>query len=572
MATNTSVCAICDLRHVTSESLHWCPECEEALCTECSEHHSLSKGTRSHKTIPISQYQSLPTFVTDIQQFCIYHNEKYQQYCITHACPICYKCIKEHGKCTDVIPLEDVIGEIKSSELFLDLEQSLKDVLGNIKRIREDRENNVRSIKTQKKNITIKIDNIKTQIIQHLEKLKESIMKELEQTYDKHNFRIESIISSLQNQEQEIKHCSTEFENITKYASDLQTFLGMREIQSKVTDNEKRLSSMNKNKSLHNVEIQLAIDKKIQEILTSMAKFGSIIIKENLSACTDIAIKKSRQAQISVPIRMQPINTISVDFKQMLDTKCLRSTGCTQTRAGEYLLTDYGDMNVSIVKLNVQGKTKKVYHLVTPHSAFDIVCIDDNTVAVTTGCPADVGQQHEAGICIVDLIKGRVTQFIELPGYPFGITSNGISLICCVQDKEIHVISCTDYRITTIPNTVLTESSYVSTYVKKIFYTSPKENKIYCCLFDGTPVWNFTDNILRTPCGISSDSRGNIFVAGCISGNVIVISSDGKQCKQILNEENGPYDPCAVFVDKQRNQLLVTESSTIAFLFDISYL
>ncbi|CAC5399686.1 unnamed protein product [Mytilus coruscus] len=270
MATNTSVCAICDLRHVTSRSIHWCPECEEALCTECSEHHSLSRGTRSHKTIPISQYQSLPTFVTDLKQFCIYHNEKYQQYCMKHDCPICYKCIKEHGKCTDVIPLEDVIGEIKSSELFRDLEQSLGDVLENIKRIRKDRENNIQSIKTQKEEITMKIDRIRTRVNQYLERLKEYVIIELGQVYDNYNGRIQSTISSLKDQEHEIGKCSTEFENITIYASDLQTFLGMREIQSKVTDNESRLKSMIANKSLDNVDIQFTIDEKVSDILTSI--------------------------------------------------------------------------------------------------------------------------------------------------------------------------------------------------------------------------------------------------------------------------------------------------------------
>ncbi|CAG2253509.1 unnamed protein product [Mytilus edulis] len=172
MATNTLVCSICDLRHITSSSKHWCPECEEALCSDCIEHHSLSRATRSHKTIPISQYQSLPTFVTDIQQFCIYHNEKYQQYCMKHESPICYKCIKEHGKCSEVIPLEDVISEVKSSELFRDLEQRLKDGLGNIKRIQKDREDNFKTFQTQKKKITNEIDYIRMQIIQYLDKLK----------------------------------------------------------------------------------------------------------------------------------------------------------------------------------------------------------------------------------------------------------------------------------------------------------------------------------------------------------------------------------------------------------------
>lgn len=132
MAVNTSVCAVCDLKDITVPSFYWCPDCEEALCSDCSRHHNLSKATRGHKIIPISQYQSLPTFVTDIKQFCIYHNEKYQQYVMTHECPICYKCIKEHGKCNDIVLLDDVVRELKSSELFRDLDQSMLDVFENI--------------------------------------------------------------------------------------------------------------------------------------------------------------------------------------------------------------------------------------------------------------------------------------------------------------------------------------------------------------------------------------------------------------------------------------------------------
>ncbi|CAG2205880.1 unnamed protein product [Mytilus edulis] len=489
MATNTSVCSICDLRHITSSSKHWCPECEEALCSDCIEHHSLSRATRSHKTIPISQYQSLPTFVTDIQQFCIYHNEKYQQYCMTHESPICYKCIKEHGKCSEVIPLEDVISEVKSSELFRDLEQSLRDVLENIKRIRDDRENNA------------KLD-----------------------------------------QEQEIKLCSTEFENITKYASDLQTFLGMREIKSKVTNNESRLMSMIANKSLKNVDMQLTIDDKIQDLLTSVKKFGSIMIKESPSAYTNIISRKTRQAQISVPHRMISINSISVDFTQKLNTACKWLTGCTRTRKGWFIFTDYIASYEKLVIINAEGKTEYTIKLSNPYSVYDLEFINDNIVAVTTG------ETYR---------PGRYT---------------GVSLVDLTERKDLHVISFKDYSITTIPNTVSLEFSSVSTHADKILYTNAKENKVYCCLYDGTPVWEFHDeSVLKVPAGITVDDKGNVFVVGRESCNVLILSPDGKQYKQILNKENDLNNPYAIFFDKLRNQLLVANNSSVAFLYKILY-
>ncbi|CAC5399683.1 unnamed protein product [Mytilus coruscus] len=373
----------------------------------------------------------------------------------------------------------------KSSELLRDLEQSLGDVLKNIKRIREDRENNLQSIQTQKNKITMEIDNIKTRISQHLDKLKVSFIRELEQAFDNYYGRIQTIISSLKNQEHEIRHCSTEFELIKKYASNLQTFL--------------------------------------------------------------------------------------VDFKQKLYPACSWPSGCSRTRIGAFLFTDYGTLNFKLVTFNDQRKTAFEINLPTAYTAFDVTSIDENTVAITIN-PGDDRKGHDFGISIVDLTKKKATRFIDLPDEPYGITYNGKSLICCVQDKDIHVISCTDYSVDTVPNTVLRVYSYVSTHADKIVFKNGYAHKVFCCLYDGTPLWEFNDEVLRTPHGITVDNRGNVFVAGCYSGNAIVISPDGKQCKQILNTENGLNYPYENFVDKLRNQLLLTNNSTVAYLYNISYL
>ncbi|CAG2200590.1 unnamed protein product [Mytilus edulis] len=60
MASNWSVCGVCDYRHITKPSVVWCSECDEGLCDECKDHHSISKGTRNHDTVSITTYQKLP--------------------------------------------------------------------------------------------------------------------------------------------------------------------------------------------------------------------------------------------------------------------------------------------------------------------------------------------------------------------------------------------------------------------------------------------------------------------------------------------------------------------------------
>lgn len=88
------------------------------------------------------------------------------------------------------------------------------------------------------------------------------------------------------------------FEKIRKYASDLQLFIGKKDIQSKIADNEKRLASIIENTSLKNIDIKLVIDDKILDILTSIKSFGSILTIESPSGITKY---KNKQAQMPVP-------------------------------------------------------------------------------------------------------------------------------------------------------------------------------------------------------------------------------------------------------------------------------
>ncbi|CAG2215526.1 unnamed protein product [Mytilus edulis] len=60
MASFSNSCGVCDLRHTNKPSIVWCTECDEGLCKECQEHHSLSKGTKNHKTLAITEYMNLP--------------------------------------------------------------------------------------------------------------------------------------------------------------------------------------------------------------------------------------------------------------------------------------------------------------------------------------------------------------------------------------------------------------------------------------------------------------------------------------------------------------------------------
>ena len=113
MSKSPSLCGICDIRHISKPSEVWCPNCEKGICTECIEHHSLPKPSRNHTTIPIKEYQKLPSYVLEIRENCDEHQTKFRLYYKEHERPCCRICIVEkHSDCKNVDFMETIIQNV----------------------------------------------------------------------------------------------------------------------------------------------------------------------------------------------------------------------------------------------------------------------------------------------------------------------------------------------------------------------------------------------------------------------------------------------------------------------------
>ena len=61
-----------------------------------------------------------------------------------------------------------------------------------------------------------------------------------------------------------------------------------------------------------------------------------------------------------------------------------------------------------------------------------------------------------------------------------------------------------------------------------------------------------------------------LYVVGCNSNNVVVISPDGQCHRQLLSSKDGLSCTCVLDYDKSTNRLLVAYQSKSAFLFDVT--
>ena len=144
MSTSTVPCNVCSVRHITKSSAVWCSECDEGLCTDCKEYHSLAKATRDHITITIDECQKLSPFIVGINPLCDEHLEKYETYCKEHENICCRKCIfTSHTNCKDLVPLEEVVDNVKNSNYVREMEHLLDDLTKNIKTIIASEQDNL---------------------------------------------------------------------------------------------------------------------------------------------------------------------------------------------------------------------------------------------------------------------------------------------------------------------------------------------------------------------------------------------------------------------------------------------
>ncbi|XP_063418805.1 uncharacterized protein LOC134701594 [Mytilus trossulus] len=559
MASNWSVCGICDFRHVTKPSVVWCSECDEGLCDDCKEHHSISKSSRDHDTVPIDDYQNLPTEVQQVAQSCKIHNQKYQIFCKIHACPCCAKCvIDEHNDCKVFVDIDDVIKNVKSSTAFQEIELTLIDMVEYIERVKKDREENLLSIKEQKEKIETKILQTREEINNHLDLLQEMLTEAINLAIDKENEDTHTFLISVEQNEKDIKEFQSNHLKIKHHASELQTFLILKQMERDIAAKEELIQSFNK--SLNHHHFSLKIDTTLEKFASNIKTFGEVIKVMKPNAIPFVRQKDKQAAQSLVPVPAKSIDDITLTLVQSINTYSDKVTGCTILPDGRMVFTCYhprGDVTVCKPCGSKDFEVK-------PGNAFDVVYIGDNIIAVTSG-------YYSHDIHLIDIKLKTIKKTLNVGSSNDGIALYNKDLIYCARAQGLKKISLTDDSASTIINSKLRDWSYVKTFNDTIIYTGRDQSTVTCTDMQGQIKWEFRNlSVLKYPLGIAVDNSGNVYVIGRDSCNVVVISPDGQRHRQLLSTRDGLKEPNVLHYDLITNKLLVANVKEKAFLFDVT--
>ncbi|XP_071121349.1 eukaryotic translation initiation factor 4 gamma 1-like [Mytilus edulis] len=299
MATSVSPpCDVCAGQSISKQAVEWCPECEEAYCSECIKHHGIAKATKHHQVIAVENYLKLPPFVLETKHHCKKHGSSFQNYCRSHETPCCKRCIDtDHKKCSDLPALDDVIQNAKSSVAFADIEERLHSLKKFFSEVITEKEENLNDLKVQREMIEKQIRKMRIEINQRLDILEKEILHELSNKENHHQRNIEKISKQMEVQSSRIESLLENMEPIKQYASNLQTFLSTKEIDRELYKTEREVEVLCEVGSLNRYVISVIMNDKLRNFIKDLKTFGEV---SSSFEQTKIVHEKSKlkQAQI----------------------------------------------------------------------------------------------------------------------------------------------------------------------------------------------------------------------------------------------------------------------------------
>ncbi|CAC5385993.1 unnamed protein product [Mytilus coruscus] len=237
------------------------------------------------------------------------------------------------------------------------------------------------------------------------------------------------------------------------------------------------------------------------------------------------------------------VESRSIESMKLKRNRTIQSIG--SHNYGRWMLPDGGMVFTNYFQSAVRVFSNKGvidFKMKITCSAYDIVYnSEDNTLAVTSG------DSVKHCIIIIDLDRKQIKKTISLDSEIYGIALKDNRLIYSGYDKGIRMINICDEFISDIVRDKMPRECYIATVGNQIYYTNCLKNTVTCYELQGKLQWTFCkESILKDPRGIDVDNYGYVYVMGVKSYNVVVISPDGQQHREMLAKSDGISQPLSL--------------------------
>ncbi|XP_063426143.1 E3 ubiquitin-protein ligase TRIM71-like [Mytilus trossulus] len=540
-------CTICNDDGISNRAVTWCTECEVLFCGDCEKHHNKSRLSKNHKIMSAKDYQKLPALMQEISCQCRDHNKKFELYCSVHACACCVQCITDkHQKCQDMKPLSDVLNQVKLSASVQLFEKDLNDVRKNYDKAIKYMKARINIINIQKTEAVGEIRSMRKSIADYLNKLEQTVLDDLESKHSDLKLNMTTLVDQMEQQASKIERLQSQFTKIMQYASELQIYIGLREVEKITSQAAKYIEALDSGDHFSENNIEINISSALQSILQDVKSFGDININ-TFASTLKIKAGRKNQAQHLVP-KFTGIEYIKPSLVKRLtvpqNMRCLDIKACLALPDGKFAILDSCVSKAQVLLFSNEGIF--IRQIVTLPSIGDACFVKNNTVAVTL---AGAGQ-----IALVDVEKNAIIEQIKLIHNCNGAASDFLA-VSSTCGSQITAINLNDMSQSILE---VVGAYYISLFQENIYCSIFYENKVWCYNSTGELLWTFAHQDIDKPTGMTLDKNGFVYIVPSNDNSIVVVSPDGKTCKTILTETDLLNFPYAIDIHRETGTMIVS--------------
>ncbi|XP_060606688.1 E3 ubiquitin-protein ligase TRIM71-like [Ruditapes philippinarum] len=526
-------CTPCNKKDKNSEAVKYCVDCQEYLCENCVDNHNSFSVLAGHTLVGQSKFgqsgsgsKDLPSVPTER---CKLHSLKLvDMYCADHDAVGCHVCFTiTHRLCQDIHYIPEYIQTNNltddGSRIEAELERAINEIGFVLEKKQQEIENNKKARETHLEDIK----QYRKKLNEILDKLEQASITELDVTFRKLDEDYRKSVTQMQ--ECIEKLASRKADIVTSQNNQSQTFVNVKMSRCLLSDSVKDITLLP-----NQGRLRLTLERNL-EISHFLKKL------DMLAKC---ATMKHELYKIS--------NRTTVNVKMIDDElECSIWSSCVLDK-GNILITDLSNTNLKLVdsgnfkvkdSLEMSGSPSSVCKISNSEAAVSLSIIKtvqfvatENHLTKTRSLKFD----HECrGLAVIDgrLVIGNDNDQV----YIYTMNRQCLKVIktektgnkmfgrvreLCVSDdgKMIHIVDA-HRGVITIDR-------------------------------DGTVLWKYNGQELKSPWGICTDGTGNVIVSGFSSHNVVQLSPDGKLLGKIISDEYKLKNPRAVCFDRKKCKLI----------------
>ncbi|CAC5399934.1 TRIM2_3 [Mytilus coruscus] len=200
-------------------------------------------------------------------------------------------------------------------------------------------------IKEQKQNIYSGIKELRERINSHFDKLEQEIVKELNAAKLDLNIKIEDLFKELREKSERIAVLQNNISYVKNYASDLQTLVGSKKIETKIQCEETYIQSLMTDERLKQLSLKYSHNEEKETLFQSITSFG-LMSKESSPPSVEIKLEKNEQAQtLTASFIPKSVDNVCAKLVRKFQIPQVKSneneiTGCAMFPNGKIIFAD----------------------------------------------------------------------------------------------------------------------------------------------------------------------------------------------------------------------------------------